>query len=120
MVVVDQLTIIYDNLGILLGLGGAIAGVIAKQITNHGWNAGKIDQIVKYINESHSFIADHRDKFIGLVQAATDLSPELKAKLEASGADVNLAVADSEQGKAALKKILDELNALTNNVGVKK
>jgi hypothetical protein len=120
MVVDTGLTLIYDNIGIILGLGGAIAGVLAKQMRNHGWNTGKIDTIVKYINEAHNSIVTNHDKFVGLVQAATDLSPELKRQLEANGADVNKVVADSEQGKAALKKILDELNALTGDVGTKK
>jgi len=118
MVVADSLTILYDNIGIIVAFGGAIIGVIAKQMRNHGWNTAKIDTITKYLNEAHDAIVANHDKFIGLVQAATDLSPELKAKLEASGTDINLVVANTEADKAALKKILDELNALTGNVGV--
>lgn len=120
MVVDTGLTLIYDNIGIILGLGGAIAGVFAKQLKNHGYNTAKIDKITQYINEGHDFITSNHDRFVGLVQAATDMSPDLKKALEANGADVNKVVADSEQGKAALKKVLDELNALTGNVGVSK
>jgi hypothetical protein len=115
MVVDASLTLIYDNIGIILGLGGAIAAVVAKQVRNHGWNAGKIDAIVKYINESHDFVVQNHDKFVGLVAAATDMSPELKKALEAKGADINKVVADSAAGKAALAKVLAELNVLTAN-----
>jgi len=118
MVVDTGLTLIYDNIGIILGFGAAIVGVVAKQMRNHGWNTAKIDQITKYINESHDFVVNNHDKFVGLVAASTDLDPALKDALEAHGADINKVVADSEQGKAALKKILDELNNLTGNVGV--
>lgn len=118
MVADAGLTLIYDNIGIILGLGSAIAGIFAKQMRNHGWNTAKIDQITKYINESHDFVTNNHDKFVGLVQAATDMSPELKKALEANGADINKVVADSEQGKQSLTRILDELNALTNNVAV--
>jgi hypothetical protein len=119
MVVTDSLSLIYDNIGIILGFGAAIIGIVAKQMRNHGWNTSKIDQITKYINESHDLVTQNHDRFVGLVQAATDLDPALKTALEANGSDVNKVVADSEQGKAALKKVLDELNALTGNVGVK-
>ena len=107
------LALIYDNIGIILGLGGAILGVVIKQAKNHGWNIAKIDLIAKYINESHDFVTQNHDKFVGLVAAATDLDPALKTALEAHGADINKVVADSEQGKEALAKILNELNALT-------
>ena len=120
MVAEAGLTLIYNNIAIIIGFASAIIGVIAKQMRNHGWNIAKIDQIAKYINESHDFLTANHDKFVGLVQAATDLSPELKKALEANGADINKVVADSEQGKVALKKILDELNALTKNVGIAK
>jgi hypothetical protein len=116
MVVDQSLALIYDNIGMILGLGGAILGVVIKQMRNHGWNIAKIDVIAKYINESHDFVTANHDKFVGLVQAATDMDPALKAALEKNGADVNKVVADSEQGKAQLKKILDELNALTGTV----
>jgi hypothetical protein len=118
MVVTDSITLIYDNIGIILGFAGVIAGVIAKQARNHGWNTAKIDTLVKYVNEAHDFNVNNHDKFVGLVAASTDLDPALKTALEAHGADINKVVADSEQGKAALKKILDELNALTGDVGV--
>lgn len=111
------LTTIYDNIGVILGIGAAIAGTVAnfvKQHFNHGKNEERISKIAEYLNEAHSFTTNNHDKFVGLVQAATDLSPELKHSLEANGADINKVVADSEQGKAALKRILDELNTLTD------
>jgi hypothetical protein len=120
MVVVDQLSLLYDNAGIIIGFAATIIGVIAKQMKNHGWNIAKIDTLVKYVNESHDFIVNNHSKFVGLVAAATDLDPALKEQLEQKGADIDKVVADSEQGKAALKKILDELNALTDNVALKK
>jgi hypothetical protein len=120
MVVVDQLSLLYDNAGIIIGFVATIIGVVAKQMKNHHWNTDKIDTLVKYVNESHDFVVNNHDKFVGLVAASTDLDPALKDALEAHGADINKVVADSEQGKAALKKILDELNALTGNVGVAK
>lgn len=120
MVVDTGLTLIYDNIGLILAFGGAIVGILAKQMRNHGWNTAKIDTLTKYINESHDFLVNNHDKFVGLVAAATDLDPALKTALEQKGADIQKVVADSEQGKVALKKILDELNALTGNVGVVK
>jgi hypothetical protein len=110
------LVTIYQNIGIILGISSAIAGTIAnfvKQHLNHGKNAQKIEKIAQYINESHDFVTGHADKFTGLVQAATDIDPQLKSTLEAHGADVNKVVADSEVGKAKLKQILDEINTLT-------
>lgn len=110
------LVTIYDNIGVITGIAAAIAGTIAnfvKQHLNHGKNEEKIQKIAQYINEAHNFTTNNHDKFVGLVQAATDLSPELKHALEQNGADINRVVADSEQGKAALKRILDEINALT-------
>lgn len=118
VVVTDSITLIYDNIGLILAMGGAIVGILAKQMRNHGWNTAKIDTLVKYVNESHDFLVNNHDKFVGLVAASTDLDPALKVALEANGADINKVVADSEQGKAALKKILDELNALTGGIGV--
>jgi len=120
MVVVDQLTVIYDNIGIILGFAAAIGGVIAKQIRNHGWNAGKIDAIVKYINESHDAVVNNHDKFVTLVKASTDIDPALKAALEANGADIDKIVADSGIAKDKLQKILDEVNDLTGNIALKK
>jgi soluble P-type ATPase len=118
MVVVDQLSLLYDNAGIIIGFAATIIGVVAKQMKNHSWNTDKIDTITKYINEAHNAIVANHDRFVSLVNASTDLDPALKTQLEAHGADVDKIVADSEQGKAALKKILDELNNLTGNVGV--
>lgn len=112
---IEGLTTIYQNIGIILGISSAIAGSIFNFINQHfkhSKNVDKIEKITQYINEAHDFVTSHNDKFVGLVQAATDLSPELKQALEANGQDVNKLVADTEQGKAQLQKIRDEINTL--------
>jgi len=120
MVVVDQLTLLWDNAGVLLALAGSIIGVIARETRRHGWNSAKIDKLVEYVNAAHDGIVSNHDKFVTLVKASTDLSPELKASLEAHGADIDKIVADSGIAKDKLQKILDEVNDLTDNVALKK
>ena len=120
MVVDASLTLLYDNIGVILGLGGAIAAVVAKQVRNHGWNAGKIDSIVKYINEAHDFNINNHDKFVTAVKAVGDISPQFKDTLETHGADIDKLAADSSIGKQKLQQILDEVNNLTDNVALKK
>lgn len=106
---------IYNNAGLYMGMiAGILTGVsgLIHSIWKHSKVGDSLDKITEYVNESHDFLTQNHDKFVGLVQAATDISPDLKHALEANGADINKVVADSEQGKAALKKILDELNTL--------
>ena len=112
MVVDQTLTLIYDNIGIILGLGGAIGAVVAKQVRNHGWNAGKIDALVKYVNEAHDFNVNNHDKFVTAVHAVSDISPEFKNTLELHGADIDKIAADSDIGKKKLQQVLDEVNDL--------
>lgn len=116
VVVNSGLETVWNNAGVITGLVAAILGTIYNFINSHFKHNRHTDQIAKivsYINEVHGAITNNHDKFVGLVQAATDLSPELKKQLEANGADVNKVVADSETTKVALQKILDEVNALT-------
>lgn len=108
---------IYNNATVIIGIAaGIISGIsgLIHSVFHKSKMADRLDKMTEYLNEAHNFTTQNHDKFVGLVQAATDLSPELKHSLEANGADINKVVADSEQGKAALKRILDEVNALSN------
>ena len=112
MVVDATLTIIYDNIGVILGLGGAIAAVFAKQVKNHGRNAEVLDKVTNYLNEAHDFNINNHDKFVTAVNAVSDISPEFKNTLEKHGADIDKIAADSDIGKKKLQQVLDEVNDL--------
>lgn len=112
----QNLGLIYQNIGVLTGIGAAIAGAIlnfVKQHFNHSKNTDRLDAITKYLNEAHDTIVANHDKFVSLVNAATGISPELKAALEANGADVSKILTDSGIAKDKLQAILDEVNGLT-------